>query len=81
MNGEVEMTKHKNLFEEKSNYELRILYEQYLKFEKIGVIEGDELSKIRDEYLECFESSGNILLIVERDLLHVISDRWYKDIM
>lgn len=72
------MKKYENLFDKKSNDKLRILYEQYLKFEKTGVIEGDELSKIRDEYLQFFKTSGNILLIMERDLLHTIADRWYK---
>ena len=70
--------KYRNLFKEKTEVELVSLYKQFLDFERTGVIAEDiELGKIRDQYCEWFES--NPLLMLERDLLHVISDFWLRN--
>lgn len=44
------MESYKNLFKEKTESELILLYKQFLNFEKTGVISSDvELGKIRDQ--------------------------------
>lgn len=71
------MESYKNLFKEKTEVELYFLYQQFLDFEESGVIPSDmELGKIRDQYCVWF-NSGSPLVALERDLLHVIADRWY----
>lgn len=73
------MEPYKNLFTEKTKSELLSLYEQFLNFEKSGVLSSNvELGKIRDKYCECF-TSGSPLVVLERDLLHTIADLWYSE--
>lgn len=70
--------KYRNLFKEKTERELANLYKEFLDFEKTGVISNNtELRKIRDRYSVWFES--NVLAIMERDLLHAISDIWFQN--
>lgn len=72
------MEQYKNLFKEKIESELILLYKQFLDFEKSGVISSDvELGKIRDQYCVWFDS-GSPLVSLERDLLHTIADIWYE---
>lgn len=70
----------KNLFLNKTDDELIQLYEQFLDFEKTGVIYGNELATIRDEYLKTYGSGGAVTM-VEFDVLHTIADRWYKPLI
>lgn len=73
------MEPYKNLFTEKTKSELLSLYEQFIDFEKSGVLSSNvELGKIRDQYCEYFPS-GSPLVALERDLLHAIADLWYSE--
>lgn len=71
------MEAYKNLFKEKTESELILLYKQFLESEKTGIILQNELGEIRNQYYEWFQA--NVLYILERDLLHVVGDRWYAD--
>lgn len=72
------MSQSKNLFSKKNNEQLSKLYEQFLKYEKIGSIPADsELGRIRDVYCQRYPS--NSLSMLQFDLLHAISDAWYKN--
>lgn len=71
------MEKYRNLFSDKTEKELVILYEQFLEFEKTGFIpEETELAGIRDEYYKQFGPSS--LPMIQFDLLHTISAVWYE---
>lgn len=67
----------KNLFMEKTDKELVVLYGQFLKSEKEMGIPDNELGKIRDRYLEMHNPNGVLMMIL--DLTRTISDRWYGD--
>lgn len=67
---------YSNRFANKTDEELKVLYTQFLEFEKTGVIPDNELGKIRDEYCEAYSSNG--ILAMERDLLHTIADKWIR---
>ncbi len=69
------MSKYRNIFKEKDEKELKKLYEQFLEWEKTGVIVGKELGEIRDQYTEWF--NFNSLGVIQYDLLHTIADLWY----
>lgn len=69
------MSEYRNIFKEKSDEELRKLYGQFLEFEKTGVVTGEELREIRDQYYEWFNS--NPLGMIQYDLLHTMADLWY----
>ena len=64
----------KNPFENKTDEELRTLYEQYKKFQKTGVILDNELGKIRDELCEKVSSGWHIMMM--QYLLEIIAERW-----
>lgn len=70
------MKKYKNLFEDKTEEELTLLYEQFLESEKIGYIPDNALGEIRNQYCEFFES--NILYMIQNDLLKAIAKLWYE---
>lgn len=73
------MNSYSNMFKPKSEKELRLLYEQFLAYEKTGVVpSGTEFANIRDKYCEWF--SSNPLAMVQYDLLHAISDLWYESL-
>lgn len=73
------MEPYRNIFKEKTESELSLLYKQFLDFEKSGVISSDvELGKIRDQYCVWF-NSGSPLVALERDLLHTVADKWYSE--
>lgn len=67
-----------NYFENASDNELRIYYQQYKEFQKTGIIpEGCELRKAADEYIS--RISGAWTVPFTRDLLETIADRWMND--
>ena len=72
------MDAYKNLFKEKTESELILLYKQLLDFEDSGVFEEEtELRDIRNEYSQWFGAGA--VSMVQSDLLHAIADIWYLD--
>lgn len=72
------MEQYKNLFKEKTESELILLYRQLLDFEESGVFEeGSELRNIRNEYSQWFGVGATNM--VQSDILHAIADIWYAD--
>lgn len=72
------MDAYKNLFKEKTESELILLYKQLLDFEDSGVFEEEtELRDIRNEYSQWFGAGA--VSMVQFDLLHAITDLWYAD--
>lgn len=73
------MKTYRNIFKEKTEQELIVLYSQYLESEKpgIGYIPDNELGKIRDEYWEMCKV--DMLWTLQTDLMRAIADLWYKD--
>ena len=72
------MEAYKNLFKEKTESELILLYKQLLDFEESGVfMEETELRNIRNEYSQWFGVGA--VNMVQSDLLHAIADIWYLD--
>lgn len=72
------MESYKNLFKEKTESELILLYKQFLDFEESGTfVNGSELQNIRNEYSKWFDAGA--VNIVQFDLLHAITDKWYAD--
>lgn len=72
------MEAYKNLFKEKTESELILLYKQFLDFEDSGVFEEEtELRNIRNEYSQWFGVGA--VNMVQSDLLHAIADIWYAD--
>lgn len=70
------MIKYRNIFKEKTENELVELYKEFIDFEKNGVIaDNTELSEIHSQYSEWFENPMDKVI---RDLLHSISDFWFK---
>lgn len=70
------MEVYKNLFKEKTEPELILLYKQFLESEKSNGIPDNELGKIRDEY--CGRQTNGILIMI-LDLTRTLADRWYAD--
>ena len=70
------MEAYKNLFKEKTESELILLYKQFLESEKTGSIPNDELGKIREEY--CGRQNNGILMMI-LDLTRTVADLWYGD--
>lgn len=68
---------YKNLFLEKTEQELNTLYEQYLQWNKLGVLGDNELGKIRDMYCEMDFNAP--LTVLELDLLRTIAKCWYVE--
>jgi hypothetical protein len=66
---------YRNLFLEKTNDELKKLYEQYLEWNRLGVLGDNELGKIRDMYCEMDFNAP--LTVLELDLLRTIAKIWY----
>ena len=65
-----------NVFKEKTEEELIVLYGQFLESEKLGCIPDNELGKIRDKYFEWYNAMT--LMAVQVDLLRAVSDMWFK---
>lgn len=72
------METYKNLFKEKTDAELILLYKQFLESEKNNGIPDNELGKMRDEYCSR-ATNGNGVLMLILDLTREISDRWYTE--
>lgn len=68
------MEAYKNLFKEKTESELILLYKQFLESEESGGIPDNELGKIRDEY--CNRQTNGVLMMV-MDLTRTLADLWY----
>lgn len=68
----------KNPFEDKTDEELKVLYEQYKDFQKTGMIPDNELGKIRDELYEKINAGWHVIMM--QYLLEVIAERWIKGI-
>lgn len=68
------MEAYKNLFKEKTESELILLYNQFLESEKNNGIPDNELGKIRDEY--CNRQTNGVLMMV-MDLTRTLADLWY----
>ena len=66
---------YRNLFLEKTEKELEQLYEQYLDWNKTGVLDDNELGKIRNMY--CGMGLNAPLVSLELDLLRTIAKHWY----
>ena len=67
---------YRNLFKEKTESELILLYKQFLESEQNGGIPDNELGKIRDEYCE---RQTNGLLMMIMDLTRTVADKWYAE--
>lgn len=66
-----------NLFENKTDKELKIYFEQFQEWEKTGSIPDNELGKIRDVYFEKFGMGWHTVCMM--DLLRMIAFRWLKN--
>lgn len=66
----------KNLFKEKTESELVLLYKQFLESEVNYGIPDNELGEIRDEY--CKRQTNGILMMI-LDLTRTVADRWYSE--
>lgn len=71
------MKVYRNIFKEKTEEELVVLYKQFLESEKLGYIPDNDLGKIRDEYWE--SCKVDMLWILQNDLMRAIADLWYKN--
>ena len=70
------MDAYRNIFKEKTESELILLYNKFLEAEENGGIPDNELGKIRDEY--CGRQTNGILMMI-LDLTRTLADRWYVD--
>lgn len=70
------MDERYNIFKEKTEEELIVLYGQFLEFENLGYIPDNELGKIRDKYFEWYDAMT--LMALQVDLLRAVSDMWFK---
>lgn len=70
------MDAYRNIFKEKTESELILLYNQFLEAEENGGIPDNELGKIRDEY--CGRQTNGILMMI-LDLTRTLADRWYAN--
>lgn len=68
---------YRNIFKEKTEDELVLLYKQLLEFDNLGYIPDNELGIIRDEYFEYFKT--NTIWVMQIDLMRTISDLWFKN--
>lgn len=66
-----------NLFENKTDEELKIYFKQFQEWEKTGAIPDNELGKIRDAYFENFGMGWHTVCIM--DLLKTIAERWVNN--
>lgn len=73
------MEERRNVFKEKTEEELIVLYGQFLEFEKLGCLPDNELGKIRDKYFEWYNAMA--LTALQVDLLRAVSDMWYKHLV
>ena len=70
------MEPYRNIFKEKTESELILLYKQLLDFEESGVFkEETELRNIKNEYSQWFGIGA--VSVVQADLLHAIAGIWY----
>lgn len=65
-----------NLFENKTDEELKVYFKQYEEWEKTGVILDNELGKMRDAYFVKLGVGWHTICMI--DLLRTIALRWMK---
>ncbi len=65
-----------NLFESKTDEELRMYFEQFQEWEKTGVLPDNELGKMRDIYFERLGMSWQMTCMLH--MLKTIAFRWAK---
>lgn len=65
-----------NLFEDKTDEELKVYFKQYQEREKTGVIPDNELGKMRDVYFAKLGVGWHTICMI--DLLKTITLRWMK---
>ena len=70
------MEEYKNLFKEKTESELILLYKQFLEAEENGGVPDNKLGKIRNEY--CNRQTNGLLVMI-LDLTRTIADKWYLE--
>lgn len=70
------MESYKNLFKEKTESELILLYKQFLESEESGGIPDNEIGKIRHEY--CNRQTNGLLMMI-MDLTRTLADAWYSE--
>ena len=66
---------YENLFKDKTEAELALLYTQFLDAEKNNGIPDNELGKIRTKY--CNRQTNGLLMMI-MDLTRTVADLWYK---
>lgn len=66
----------KNLFEDKTEEELKMYFEQFQAWETLGIITDDELGDMRDDYIKQLGNEWRTIFII--DLLKAIAFRWLK---
>lgn len=67
-----------NLFEDKTDEELKVYFNQFKEWERTGLIPDNELGEIRDGYFDKF--GGCWHTECRMDLLRTIAFRWEKNI-
>lgn len=65
-----------NLFENKTDEELKVYFGQYLEWEKTGIIPDNELGKMRDIYYEKLNAGWHTVCMMH--LLKTIAFRWME---
>ena len=70
----------KNLFENKTDEELKMYFKQFQAWETLGVITDDELKEMSDTYIKQLSKLGiewRMVFII--DLLKSIAFRWIRN--
>ena len=68
--------KMENLFENKTDEELKVYFKQYQEWERTGVIPDNELGKMRDAYFAKLGVGWHTICMI--DLLRTIASHWMK---
>lgn len=66
-----------NIFEMKTNEELKKLYVQFREAEKTGFFSENELGEILKEYRK--EHEAKTLIALQLDITHAVADRWLEE--
>lgn len=67
-----------NLFENKTDEELKVYFNQFQEWERTGVILDNELGEMRDAYFDKLGVVWHTACMI--DLLRTIAFRWAKNI-
>lgn len=66
-----------NIFEMKTNEELKKLYVQFREVEQTGFFSENELGEILKEYRK--EYGSKTLIALQLDITHAVADRWLEE--